>query len=599
MTHGLLRRAMLVTALLVALPLTLRGEPPAADPRAALRGIDELIDKALVDQKIPGASVGVVVGDDLILLKGYGRRDVAGDKPMTPDTMIQIASITKQFTVASLGTLVRRGKLEWDKPVRDVLPEFRLNDDYATLHATPRDLVTHRIGLPRHDMVWFGSTLPREELYRRLRYLPFSRDIRTEFQYNNFMFMTAGYLAGRINGTDYETLVQSAIFDPLGMKRSTFSMKQMMADADRAMGYQLDNQRNIVPHELTSAEAMAPTGAILSTARDLTAYMRMMLAGGSFDGKPVLQPADVAAMMQPQTPIGPSPFPEIGFRSYGMGFFVENYRGHEIAHHGGNLSGAAAMIMFVPKSKIGVIVLTNRTGARLRDGLPREIIDRLLGLPSANMIERNAEMERKALTGEEAAKSAGVSDRKTGTTPSHALVDYAGRFSHPAYDDVEIAHADGKLSLRFHDFSAPLEHWHYDLFKTPSDKTLELDDVRVQFITDMQGELSSLAIAFEPSVDPIRFARTPPPQMLERAFLERFVGVYDVGGVELSVRLREDGVLQTVQLGTVRDLVPVRGTLFRVKQVTGLSMEFLAAPDGTIDRLAIYSGGSTIAPRKK
>ena len=154
------------------------------DPNAALAGLTEL-SKSLVDQKIPGAAVGVAEPPG-VLLKGYGQRDVAGGKPMTPDTIQQIASITKQFTVAALGTLARRGKLEWDKPVRDFLPEFRLHDDYATLRATPRDLVSHRIGLPRHDFVWFGASLPRDDLYGRLRYLPFSRDIRSEFQYNNY-----------------------------------------------------------------------------------------------------------------------------------------------------------------------------------------------------------------------------------------------------------------------------------------------------------------------------------------------------------------------------------------------------------------------------
>ena len=133
---------------------------------------------------------------------------------MTPDTLMPIASITKQFTVGSLGTLVRQGKLDWDKPVRDYLPDFRVNDDVATLRATPRDLVTHRIGLPRHDGLWFGSTLTREQLYGRLQYLPFSRDMRTTFQYNNLMYMTAGLLGGRIAGSSWEQLVKTALFDP-------------------------------------------------------------------------------------------------------------------------------------------------------------------------------------------------------------------------------------------------------------------------------------------------------------------------------------------------------------------------------------------------
>ncbi|HEY5611199.1 MAG TPA: serine hydrolase domain-containing protein, partial [Thermoanaerobaculia bacterium] len=360
------------------------------DPKNALAGIDRLIEDALAEQKIAGASVAVVVGDEVVLLKGYGWRDIEKNLAMTPDTMLPIASVSKQFTVASLGTLVRQGKLEWEKPVRDFMPEFRLHDDYATLHATPRDLVTHRIGLPRHDFAWFGSPNSREELYGRLRYFPFSRDIRTRFQYNNFMFMTAGYLAGRLAGSSYEEHVRKSLFEPLAMTRTNFSLAEVAKDADHATGYQLDNNRNLAPTEFVSAEVMSPTGGINSTARDLTRWLRMLLGGGELEGKRILQTSDVESMMQPIMPIGPSLFPEFGYRSYGMGLFVQNYRGYEVASHGGNMPGAATAVTMIPKEKIGIVVLTNRAGARLRDGLPYEIIDRLLGLPSSKLVSRYA-----------------------------------------------------------------------------------------------------------------------------------------------------------------------------------------------------------------
>src|SRR5262245_39858022 len=265
-------------------------------PAQAFQGFDAFVEKALADQKIPGATVGVVVGDEVVLLKGYGLADREGKRAMTPDTLMPIASVTKQFTVGALGTLVRQGKLDWDKPVRDYMPDFRVNDDMATLRATPRDLVTHRIGLPRHDALWFGSTLTREQLYARLPYLPFSRDMRVRFQYNNLMYMTAGLLGGRINGTSWEELVRSALFVPLGMKRSSFSLKDLTADSDHALGYQLDEKRMLIRDAFESAETMGPTGSINSSAREMTSYLRMMLAGGSFGGTRVLQSADVTAM---------------------------------------------------------------------------------------------------------------------------------------------------------------------------------------------------------------------------------------------------------------------------------------------------------------
>jgi CubicO group peptidase (beta-lactamase class C family) len=568
-------------------------------PAQAFQGLDALIDKALADQKIPGATVGVVVGDQVVLLKGYGLADREGKRAMTPDTLMPIASVTKQFTVGALGTLVRQGKLDWDRPVRDYIPDFRVNDDMATLRATPRDLVTHRIGLPRHDGLWFGSTLTREQIYQRLQYLPFSRDVRTRFQYNNLMYMTAGLLGGRINGTTWEQLVKSALFEPLGMKRSNFSIKELTSDADHALGYQLDEKRDLIRDPFESAETMGPTGSINSSAREMTHYLRMMLAGGTFGGQRVLQASDVAAMMQPNMPIGPSAFPEFGYGSYGMGLFVSSYRGIEYASHGGNMPGAASVVLMVPKEKIGIVVLTNRSGARLRDGLPFEIVDRLMGLPSANMVARYGELEAKALAGEEAAKSAGVSERVTGTKPARPLEAYAADYEHPGYGSVNVAMKDGRLGLTYNGFTTPLEHWHYEVFRAPDDRKNRLEQTRVQFETDLAGEVSTLTVPLEPNVPPTSFTRKAPAEMTTRAFLEPLTGVYEVNGIDAEVVLREDGVLQYVVLGRPRDLVPVRGTLFRIKDLSGVSVEFLKDASGKVDRIAVHSDGSTIGPRKK
>jgi hypothetical protein len=421
--------------------------------------------------------------------------------------------------------------------------------------------------------------------------------MRTRFQYNNVMYMTAGYLAGRLAGKRYEDLVAEALFAPLEMKRSNLSLAALRGDADHATGYRLDEKRELIVDPLESAEEMAPTGGINSTARDMTSYIRMMLAEGTYAGRRVLLESDVAAMMQPNMPIGPSLFPELGFQSYGMGLFVQTYRGHEIAHHGGNLPGLAATVVFVPKEEIGIVVLANRSGARLRDGLPLEIVDRLLGMPSARMTERYGELEKKALAGESAAKAAGVSDKRPGTRPSHALAEYAGEYEHPGYGTLVVTAPGERLHLAFHGFETPLDHHHYEVFRAPDDKRNRLEQMRVQFHTDLEGEVSAVVVPVEPNVPPTVFARRPPREMLDPAFLRQFVGSYEIGGIEWQVVLREDGVLQYVVLGRARDLVPVRGTLFRVKEFSGVSLEFLKDAAGRVDRLAVHSGGSTFGPK--
>lgn len=570
-------------------------------PRQALAEIDSVIEQALQTYKVPGLAVGVVVADEVVLSKGYGFRDVEKKLPVTAETQMPIASMTKQFTVAALGTLVRQGKLDWDKPVREYLPDFRLNNEYATAHATPRDLVTHRIGLPRHDAVWYGSDLSRDQIFHRLQYFPFSRDLRVRFQYNNLLYMTSGYLAGQLAKSSWEELVKGALFTPLGMQRSNFTVAAMRADPNHAEAYELNIKREVVKVEHEPLDTMGPTGSINSSVDEMARYARMMLGGGLFEGKRVLLEADVQSMMQPHMPSGRSLFADVfGFQSYGMGLFVQTYRGIEIAQHGGNLKGASAMIVLVPSRRIGVVVLANRSATRLRDALPYEIIDRLLGLESAGLLARYREREEKGFAEEDAAKSAGVSDRKPNTKPAHALSEYAGDYEHPGYGRIRIGFEQDRLTLGYNRFSTPLDHWHYEVFQAPADRQNDLELTRVQFHTDLSGDIASLTTPIEPNVDPISFTRQPPAEMRERKFLNSLAGEYD-GVAPVSIVLRDDNVLQYSVLGNVRELIPVRGTYFRIKDLAGTAVEFLRNPAGEIDRMAIYSAGSenVIVPRRK
>lgn len=591
-----------ITLVFFVLCLVVRLSAKEPPPAEALKGIDAVIEQELKTFQVPGVAVAVVVGDEVVLSKGYGLRDVEKKLPMAAETQMPIASVTKQFTVAALATLVRQGKLDWDKPVREYLPDFRMHNEYATSHLTPRDLVTHRSGLPRHDAIWYGTDLTREQIYHRLPFFEFSRDLRVRFQYNNLMYMTAGYLGGQIAKSSWEELVKSALFEPLGMKRSNFNVAAMHADSNYSQAYELNTKREIVRIEHMALDAGGPAGAINSSVDEMARYARMMLAGGLFEGKRVLLESDVQAMMQPQMPSGKDFFSDLfGFRNYGMGLTVQTYRGVEIAHHGGNIDGASALLVLVPSKKIGVVVLANRSGTRLRDALPYEIIDRLLGLESAGLLARHRQLEEKGFAGQDAAKAAGATDRKPNTKPARPLSEYAAEYLHPGYGPMKVRLEKDRLMLSYNKFTAPLDHWHYEVFQSPADRQNPLELTRVQFNTDFSGEVASISIPLEPNVEPIVFIRQPPAEMRDRKFLEPLAGEYDNGGLPVTVAVREDNVLQYIAFGTVRELVPVRGTYFRIKDLAGVAVEFMRNPAGQYDRMAIYSPGSenVIAPRKK
>ena len=237
----------------------------------------------------------------VILQRGYGLRDVDKNLPMTHLTVQPIASVTKSFTVAAMATLVRDGKLSWDKPVRDYMLDFKMFNDITTLNATPRDLVTHRTGLPRYDYSWFNSSATREELYKRLQYLQPSAQLRATWQYNNFMYMTAGYLGGKVAGMDWENLVRTNLLKPLNMGASSLSIAEMLKSLHVVAGYACDE--NEVPKriEYKPITTMAPTGAINSNMQEMAHYLQMRLANGQFDGKTILSAADIIEMPAKKT----------------------------------------------------------------------------------------------------------------------------------------------------------------------------------------------------------------------------------------------------------------------------------------------------------
>ena len=226
---------------------------PASPP--GLVGLDAEVAQALQDFKVPGVAIAVVKEGKVILAKGYGYRDLEKQLPVTTKTLFAIGSITKSFTVATLGTLVDEGRLGWDQPVHSLLPDFVLKDAWASEHVTPRDLVTHRTGLPRHDLTWYSADFSRAELVGRLRYLELSKEPRATFQYNNLMFMTAGYLAGRLQGTTWEEAVRQRILAPLGMNDSNFSVEDSQKSTDFARPYRKNTQEKatLIPYYVQGA----------------------------------------------------------------------------------------------------------------------------------------------------------------------------------------------------------------------------------------------------------------------------------------------------------------------------------------------------------
>src|SRR5262245_5165818 len=261
----------------------------AADTKGNLDGFDTFMAQAMGEFKVPGAAVAVVKDGKIILAKGYGYRDVEHEQPVTGTTLFPIASITKSITVTTLGTLADQGKLDWDKPAREYLPGFRMYDPFVTEQLTTRDMVTHRSGLPRHDLVWYSSSFTREQLVEKLRYLELNKPLRSKLQYNNLMFLTAGFLGGKIDGTSWEETVRQRVLGPLGMTSTKFSSDEARRMSDFARPYRKNwKTENVSPIEFSRWGDVGPAGSMNSCIDDMAKYLLMHVNQGAVGSNQVL-----------------------------------------------------------------------------------------------------------------------------------------------------------------------------------------------------------------------------------------------------------------------------------------------------------------------
>jgi len=561
---------------------------------ALFDGLDDDIAAVMAEWKVPGLAIAVVRDGKVILLKGYGRRDVEADQPVTPDTLFAIGSTTKAFTAMALGLLADEGKLNWDTPVREYLPSFTLEDEYATLHMTPTDLLNHDSGLPRHDLVWYGTSLTREEIFERLRYLEPSAEFRTRYQYNNLMFMTAGYLVGRISGGTWEQFVAERLFKPLGMDRSTFGAPDPDKVDDVASPYELDGEKvKKVPHY--KGWAVGPAGSIYSSAREMSNWLQLHLNDGKYGDKQIVTESTMKLLHMPKMVMGGGSR-EMPITAYGYGWVFQPYRGHHFLWHNGGIDGFYAFIGFLPYDDFGLVILTNRAGNPAPEIISRMLFDRLAGLDEIDWNGRFIERRERAREAEKEASAEGDGNRKEGTSPSHPLADYAGTYAHPAYGEFTVVFDGRMLKGTFRGATADLEHYHYDVFKFKHPKGIEF---KFTFALDDDGNVASVSSPLQAGVDAIVFLRVADESLKRVDYLEKFVGEYDLAGQPLTFEIR-NGVLYGLIAGQPPyELEPLRENSFRLKALEGYSVEFKVDEGGDVARVVVHQPeGDFIAKRK-
>ncbi|MCY7789754.1 serine hydrolase [Bacillus haynesii] len=568
-------------------------------PIKELKGFRAFTLEKMNEWNVPGAAVAVIKEDEIIMAEGFGFRDKERKLKVNPETVFAIGSASKAFTTAAMAVLADEGKMEWDKPVREYLPEFKMHDPVATERMTPRDLACHRSGLPRHEMMWYNSSFSREELFRRVRYLEPNLDFRSKWQYQNLMYMTAGYLAGRIAGTTWEDLVYERLFKPLHMTSSSFSVEDMQKLSDFAFPYQEKNG-TVEKIPFRNIDVIGPAGSINSNAVDMANWVLLQLGSGKFSG--ILSEGSLHELHTPCISCDSIiKAKELPVCSYGLGWFVEPYRGRHMIHHGGNIDGFSSLVAFMPYEKIGLVILTNMNGSFLPNVLAYNIFDRLLGLEEidwSGRLKGETEKIMKAALGVD--RTADLT-KIEGTTPSHALKDYTGVYENPGYGEIRIELKDGILQALFNSFVMPLKHYHYNIFemKMPLTEMAML----ASFDTDIHGHISRLSIPFEMAegAREIEFVRKPEQQLYDPEFLASLTGEYALeDGTDVVVSLRNNRTLWVSLPGQPDyELEPYRELTFQIKNLPGFSVRFEAGDSGQVTGLRfIQPNGEFPAVRK-
>lgn len=466
----------------------------AVESSKALQGFDASVNQAMREFHVPGVAVGLIVDGKVILAKGYGVRDLDKSSPITGSTIFAVGSMTKSFTAVTVAAMVDEGKLEWDRPVREYLPWFRMYDPVATELITPRDLLTHRSGLPGHNFIRFSTPMDRAELVRRLRYLEPSRTFRDVYQYNNLMYTTAGFLAGEVAGKSWEDLVKQRIFEPLGMNDSTVSVVDTQKRGDFARPH-ITRQGTVKTTEFYDYQSfgVGPNGAVNSTVQDLLKYLQLHLENGKAGDRQIIS---AAQMRQLHRPISIS-----GDAGYALGWNVEHHRGHPVLQHGGAITGFTSIMVLIPETKTGIVVLNNLHSSRLPNVVAWELADRMLGLEPQHYLEQTKQdLARNREAAEEKRKRI-ESGRARGTHPSLELAAYTGEYFHPAYGIIRVGRQDGNLVLQFKALTVPLTHYGYDTFECDTEYLSGM----VQFHLNPQSRVMEMLLPLEPAVKPLVF----------------------------------------------------------------------------------------------
>ena len=420
------------------------------------RDFDQFVRKTLADYAVPGAVVAVASAGATVSVNGYGVRERGRPAAIDPDTRFQIASMSKFIAATAIGTLVDRGVVSWDSPVHGFSPETELAVPYATDTATLRDYFAHRTGLPAYtDDLLAALDLSPDELVRRARFQPFDHSFRSAWAYSNYGIFLGQQSAALAAGTTAPELLMESVLRPLGMTRSGPVRAELFKDDNRAAAHNLDG--TVMPYE--NVDAFSGAGAVVSTGADIARWMRMLLAGGSFEGRQVLAKTTVTQLFAASMVEGAGGPLHDPNAAAGLGCDSYHFLRYRVIEKNGALNGVRTIVTLIPDLAVGVAIFANKQLTVFPEAVRAEFLEREIG-PSGRDLQAQ-------IHGEQAAWVALLDIPKPpgdATPMAHDLGAYAGTYDSPLYGPLRVVRAGNGFDVSIDGYAATLTHWSGDTF---------------------------------------------------------------------------------------------------------------------------------------
>lgn len=433
------------------------------------KNFDQYVATAVDSFEIEGLGISLVNQEELLFQNAYGNANTNANSQLKTSALFGIASLSKAFTAASIGMLVDEGKLSWKDKVKDYIPQFNLSDDYIASQLTIEDLLCHRSGFNTFDgdLLWYGTDYTREEIIQRFSKYKTSYDFRTQYGYQNIMFIIAGEVVEEVSGSSWDEFIQTRIFKPLAMNNSYTSIQQIPKDKQIAMPFVKGEQ-----DELRNYDNSGGAAALVSNVEDLSHWIQMWLNEGIYKNDTLLSKSTYRKLLSLHTPLSVSNFDRSNgteFKGYALGWFVFDYNHHKIAHHGGGLPGYISKIFLVPSKGYGGIILTNG-----ETSLPTALMYKSMDVIDAN--EDGKDWAAFFLAYKKRYEAYFVKQEKERLGQRNAKLkanikseDLIGIYEDKVYGKAEISEVSGKLNFSMLPakdiFSSKMEHWQQNTYQ--------------------------------------------------------------------------------------------------------------------------------------